>query len=287
MMEDSELLRQIRHRSIKRNHPDGEVYTGIGTETVQKLSALFGIPGREIEVTSLENSIVPERYVRNMKTFSAQDQIRLLQSTVTVTGLGGLGGIVVEILARAGVGKLRLIDGDCFEDSNLNRQMFSCPQSQGMPKAEAAARRVMQINPSLTVEKHAVYLNAENATDLLKGSDAAVDCLDSMKTRFLLESATKKAGIPLVSSAVAGTAGHVTSIFPEDRGLERIYGPSEFLEETGAEHSLGCMAHAVFLLASLEASELIKILLGKKDTLRNRLLIADLNDNTFEIMNLI
>lgn len=286
-MADAQLLRKIRQHSIKRNHPDGEAYTGIGTEAVKNMSLLFDIPGREIEIISLENSIIPERYARNMKTFSVQDQISILQSRVTVIGLGGLGGTVVEILARAGVGTLRLIDGDSFEDSNLNRQLFSCPESQGMPKAEAAARRVPQINPSLTVEKHALFLNEENARDLLKDSDAAADCLDSMKTRFVLESAAKKAGIPLVSAAVAGSAGHVTTIFPEDTGLQNIYGSAEFLEEKGAEQSQGCLAHAVFLLSSLESSEIIKILLNKKDTLRNRLLIADLRDNTFEIMNLI
>lgn len=286
-MTDADRLRQIRHHSTERNHPDGEIYIGIGTEAIKNLSLLFGIPGRELEITALENSIIPERYARNRKTFSAEEQIRLLQSAVTVVGLGGLGGTVVEILARAGVGKLRLIDGDCFEDSNLNRQLFSTLQSRGIPKADTAALRIAQINPSLTVEKQAVFLNAENAPDLLKGSDAVADCLDSMKIRFVLESATKNACIPLISAAVAGTAGHVTVIFPEDRGLENIYGPAEFLEEKGSEQSLGCPAYAVFLLSSLEASEVIKILLNKKDTLRNRLLIADLRDNTFEIMNLI
>ncbi len=282
-----QLLRQIRQHSVNRNRADGEIYIGIGTESVKNLSLIFGISGREIEIVSLENNIIPERYAQNQKAYSVQEQIRLLQSAVTVVGLGGLGGVVVEILAREGVGTLRLIDGDSFEDSNLNRQLFSCPQSQGMPKAEAGARRVMQINPSLTVEKHAVFLNAENAPDLLKDSDAAVDCLDSIKTRFVLEFAAKKAGIPMVSAAVAGSAGHVTTIFPEDRGLESIYGPAEFLEEKGAERTMGCLAHAVFLLSALEASEVIKILMKRDGSLRNRLRLMDLRDNTFEIMSLI
>jgi len=286
-MADTQLLRQIRQHSVNRNRADGEIYTGIGTEAVKNLSLIFGISGREIEIVSLENDIMPERYAQNQKAYSVQEQIRLLQSRVTVVGLGGLGGVVVEILAREGVGTLRLIDGDSFEDSNLNRQLFSCPDLQGTPKAEAAARRVSQINPSLTVEKYAVFLNAENAADLLKDSNAAVDCLDNMKTRFVLESAAKKAGIPLVSAAVAGTAGHVTTIFPEDRGLESIYGPAEFLEEKGAEQIMGCLAHAVFLISALEAAEVIKILLKRDGSLRNRLRLMDLRDNTFEIMSLI
>jgi len=86
---------------------------------------------------------------------------------------------------------------------------------------------------------------------------------------------------------VAGASGHVTCIFPEDKGLESIYGPAEFLEEKGAEQTLGCLAHAVFLISALEASEVIKILLKRDTTLQNRLLLMDLRDNTFEIMHLI
>jgi molybdopterin/thiamine biosynthesis adenylyltransferase len=242
--------------------------------------------GWEVERSALENQVWPERYTRNMKTFSPADQARLLGAAVTVVGLGGLGGTVTEILARDGVGTLRLVDGDRFEESNLNRQLYSTVERMGMPKAKAARQRIARVNPSIAVSSHEAFLDQDSAAGLIQGSDVVVDCLDTLGYRFVLEAAAKALGIPLVSAAIAGVAGHITTIFPEDEGLSVVYGDRDTADEKGVERSLGCLPHAITILSALECAEVIKLLLGSADTLRNRLLIMDLSDYTFEILKL-
>jgi len=121
---------------------------------------------------------------------------------------------------------------------------------------------------------------------MIGGSDVVADCLDNLKARFILENAAKKCGVPLVSAAVAGDTGHITTVFPEDTGLSSVYGDHAVYKEKGAEASLGCLSHTVSFMASLECSEIIKILLKNGHVLQNRLLIADLKDNIFEIFDL-
>jgi molybdopterin/thiamine biosynthesis adenylyltransferase len=114
-----------------------------------------------------------------------------------------------------------------------------------------------------------------------------VDCLDNIPSRFALEAAAKRAGIPMVSAAIAGISGHVTTIFPEDKGLETIYGPEDQISMAkGAETRLGCLAPGVNLIASLECAEVLKVLLKKDTTLKNRLLVVDLADYTVESLQL-
>ncbi|WP_373499220.1 ThiF family adenylyltransferase [Desulfococcus sp.] len=266
--------------------PDGTPYDGIGTSAVAEIARRFQKAGWEVERAAIDIRVWPERYTRNMKTFSPADQARLLGATVTVVGLGGLGGTVTEILARDGIGTLRLVDGDRFDESNLNRQLYSTVAGLGMPKAEAARRRIAQVNPSVAVSAHGVFLDQDTAAGLIRGSDVVVDCLDTLKYRFIMESAAKALGVPLVSAAIAGVAGHVTTIFPEDEGLCLVYGDRETVDEKGVERSLGCLPHAITILSALECAEVVKLLLGSPETLRNRLLVMDLSDYTFEIMEL-
>jgi molybdopterin/thiamine biosynthesis adenylyltransferase len=193
---------------------------------------------------------------------------------------------VVEILARMGVGRLTLIDGDRFEDSNLNRQLLSSPANLGLPKADAAARRVGQINPSVEASVHACFLTADNAAELLAGCRVVVDCLDNLRTRFEVEDACRRLGSPMVSAAVAGASGHITAIFPEDRGLRLIYGEPEGLPLKGAETVLGTVPYSVTFLAALECAEVAKILLDRGGLLRDKLLVADLTAGVIEVMNL-
>ena len=282
----TDITNHIKRVAIQKNLPDGTRYTSISTEQVEHLAELFQVKGRQIEIAGLEENIVPERYARNMKMFSVQDHLDLLKSRVSVVGLGGLGGAVIEILARSGIGYLNLVDGDTFEDSNLNRQFLSTHYLLEKSKSEAAKTRISEINSSIVVQKHSEYINEKNARIILDNSDVVVDCLDNIKTRFLLERTSKKIGAPLVSAAVAGASGHVTSIFPGDQGLKLIYGESEDLTQKGAEASLGCLPQAVTLLAAIETSEVIKILLDRGSILRNKLLVIDLMDNTLEVLEL-
>jgi len=266
--------------------PDQTPYQSLSVRQIRELAEQAGLSGRQVEVAALKNGFVPERYARNLRTFSLADQATLLQSHAGVVGLGGLGGTVTEILARMGVGRLTLIDGDRFEDSNLNRQLLSSPANLGLAKTEAAAQRISQINPSVDVTVHACFLTAENATDLLAGCRVVVDCLDNLRTRFEVEDACRRIGSPMVSAAVAGASGHVTAIFPGDRGLRLVYGEPQGLPLKGAETALGTVPYSVAFLASLECAEVAKILLGKGSPLRDKLLVADLTEGIIEVMNL-
>ncbi|HET89732.1 MAG TPA: HesA/MoeB/ThiF family protein, partial [Chloroflexi bacterium] len=116
----------------------------IRRQRVHDLARQYDASIREVELAALEEGVVPWRYVRNVGTMGVAGQSTLLHSTVAVVGLGGLGGYVVEALARAGVGRLMLIDGDRFEEHNLNRQILSSEARLGQAKADVARRRVAE-----------------------------------------------------------------------------------------------------------------------------------------------
>ncbi len=222
-----------------------------------------------------------------MQTLSITDQISLLKATVCIVGLGGLGGTVTELLARLGIGTLTLVDGDTFDDSNLNRQILSTQQLLATSKATAAATRVKAINASVEITACAEFIDTDSARQLINDTDVVVDCLDDIKTRFILEDAARDAVIPMVSAAVAGHIGQITTIFPEDTGLRLIYGePGSAIAAKGAETLLGTPPYTVTMAASLEVSQITKVLLKQKGILRNQLLFFDLDQNTFEILQL-
>ncbi len=243
-----------------------------------------------------------ERYDRNFNTLSLKEQKKLGESKVVVIGLGGLGGCVCEILARAGVGSLTLIDGDFFEPSNLNRQLLSQEDLMGVSKAKAAKNRVNSINCEINVKYVNEYLDESNMYDTIKNGDLVVDCLDTIDIRFILQDAANKASIPVVSGAIAGMTGQVTTIFPGDKGYKLIYGEKtakqynakqynakqyNAKQDNGVETITGNLGCCAFFVAALQASEVLKILLDRKDILCNKLLIAELWSNTFEIVDLI
>ena len=284
---NADSIEKIIKSANPKEFPDKTFYNSISVKQILNLSRASGASGREIEIMALEHGVVPERYVRNMKTFSPQDQVALLKAQVSIVGLGGLGGTVVEILSRLGIGTLNVIDGDTFEESNLNRQFLSTPRMMAKSKADAAERRIKEINPSITVKQHSQFLDQNNGLDLLSRPDVIVDCLDNLKTRFILERLCRQIGSPLVSAAVAGSSGHVTTIYPQDQGLKLIYGDPAKTPAHGAEASLGTVPYSVTFLAALECAEIVKIIQHKGSLLRNKLLVADLDDGIFDVINLI
>jgi len=272
--------------STPATHPDGTPYRSIGMKDLKKLCQGQGLSGRDGQIAALEAGVVPERYARNVRVYSLEEQVALLRSSVCVVGMGGLGGTVVEVLARLGVGTLLLVDGDIFDESNLNRQFLSQEQGLGKPKVQEAATRVGAVNSSVVVHVHQCYLNEDNTLSILSDADVTIDCLGGLKDRFVLEGATKQAGCPLVSAAVAGLSGHVTTIFPSDPGLQLIYGDAQSLPTAGAESSLGCLPQITTLLAALECSEAARILLKKRPLLRHQLMVIDLDDMGAEVLDL-
>jgi molybdopterin/thiamine biosynthesis adenylyltransferase len=214
-----------------------------------------------------------QRYLRNHDAISEAEQAVLSEKRVLVIGCGGLGGYVIECLARIGVGHLRVVDGDVFEESNLNRQLLSSTMNLGRPKILAAQQRVMAVNPLVEVAAFQTQLTAENAMELINGCDVAVDALDNIHSRLLLQQAAKTAGIPLVHGAVAGWIGQVCVIQPGQDLLNFLYPASA--EMQGEEQETGTLSFTVALTASWQAAETVKLLLGKPG-LDGEVLIIDL-----------
>lgn len=231
--------------------------------------------------------VFQNRYDRNFNTISPGEQEILAQSHVVVIGLGGLGGGVCEMLARTGVGTLTLVDGDRFDITNLNRQILSREENIGVLKAEAAKERVCAINSSIQVKVFKEFADETNLHGMIQGADLVVDCLDTIDARFLVQAIVQKASLPLVSGAIAGVCGQVTVIFPKDVGYELIYGKKTQTISRGIETQTGNISYCALFIASLQASECIKVLLKRGDILRNKLLIADLWRNCFEVMELV
>lgn len=286
MMRADPLYERVSQAAKDRRRPDGVVYRSLSTADVAALATAMAVSPRRVEQAALAMEIIPERYARNMTSLSIADQQRLRARTVCVAGVGGLGGHVAEILARIGIGGLRLVDGDRFDDSNLNRQRFADADSLGRRKALLAGERMAAINPAVEVTAFAEALTLENGSAILAGADLAVDCLDSLPARMALQEACRRRKIPVVSAAVAGMSGQLTVCFPEDEGLSALYGDLSAAPERGAETTLGNLPFAVTALASLECSEAVKVLLGNRPTLRGRLLVFDLAEPVFEVVDL-
>lgn len=224
---------------------------------------------------------VPGRYLRNIGTIGVEGQIRLLRAKVAVVGAGGLGGHVVELLARQGVGCLTVIDGDRFAGHNLNRQILATGQTLGMNKALAAAARVAQVNPDVEVTPVAGMLDEANAAQLLGGQDVVVDALDTLGARRMLYRAAQEQGIPLVHGAIAGFTGRVATVLPGDKAAARLFdGPEDC--DRGAEQRLGNPAATPAFAAALQAQEVVKLLTGVGRGLCDELLYFDLEFNLFE-----
>lgn len=214
-----------------------------------------------------------DRYLRNHDALSDDEQVMLSSKRVLVVGCGGLGGMVIECLARIGVGHLRVVDGDVFEQSNLNRQLLSSTMNLGRPKTLAAKQRVMAVNPLVEVDAVQADLTAENAAELLTECNVAVDCLDNIPARLLLQKAAKSAGVPLVHGAVAGWMGRICVIQPGQDLLNQLY--PDLGETQGEEQQTGTLAFTASLTASWQAAEVVKVLLGKPG-LQGEILEVDL-----------
>lgn len=244
----------------------------------------FAIDCGEVEEVALENNLLPSRYQRNQNMLSTQQQLQLFRSTVAVIGCGGLGGYILEELARLGVGTLIAIDPDCFEEHNLNRQLLSSPALLNSPKVAAAAQRIEEINSSVTVHTQQAKFSAKNAEELLATVDVVADAVDNVPTRFELADACNKLNIPFVHGAIAGWYGQVTTIYPGEDTLQKIY--RNWVEGKGGEAQLGNPSFTPAVVASIEVAEICKVLLNQGNLLRNRKLSINLLDMEMEEIRL-
>ena len=210
------------------------------------------------------------------------DEIILLsQKKVCVLGLGGLGGYIVEMLSRIGVGSLTLVDWDVFDETNLNRQLFSSMNNLGSSKALEAEKRVKGINPLTKVIPVYEFVDSSNAMKIIANHDVIVDALDSIDLRKYIAKVCTELNLPLVHGAIAGWYGQVATIYPNDTTLDILY-PKDI--KRGIEKELGNPSFTPALVASIQVSEVIKLLLNRGDLLRNSFMMIDLYTNDIEVI---
>jgi molybdopterin-synthase adenylyltransferase len=267
------------------SNESGESRTVIEDGSLLDWSVQKGIPPTEAQIDALEAGIIPLRYVRNFSALNLSEQTRICRSRVMICGCGGLGGILVNLLARVGVGSFRLVDGDTFAPSNLNRQLLCETQHLSQPKALAAKARVHAINPLVEVDAFSETLDEANAEAILQGMDLVLDALDNLPGRFVLAEVAHRLGIPFIHAAATGWWGQVSTFMPDSPlDLTAIYGTKRSRDP--AEMAMGVLGPAPALIGSLQAFEAIRLLSGRQPAYVNRLLFFDGESGVMELIKL-
>ncbi|MDW7670217.1 MAG: HesA/MoeB/ThiF family protein [Bacillota bacterium] len=218
-----------------------------------------------------------------MKMLSAKENESLRDACVGVIGCGGLGGGIIEMLGRLGIGRIIAVDGDVFEPSNLNRQLLSHVENLGTSKAKAAVKRMRLVNPEVQVTAVQEIVTAENGAKLLQGAQVMVDAVDRIGTRLMLQELAENMGIPLVHGAIGGWYGQVMTVLPGDRTLDLIYGGEA---TQGIEKDLGNPSFTPALVGSIQVSEVLKLLIGRGGILRHKMLYIDLYEQDYTVLEL-
>ncbi len=221
-----------------------------------------------------------KRFERNIPAISAAEQQRLRQCHVLVAGCGGLGGYVIEYLARAGIGEMTAADGDVFEPTNLNRQILSLQDTLGESKALSAAERIHRIDPDLKVHAVSELISEENADELVRGKDLVIDALDNVETRLLLEEACARQGVILIHGAVSGWSMQAALVMPGEGTLHRLYGTAGPLPGKPS-----VLPFTPAFCAAVEAAEAVRVLCGREPELKGKLLLADLREMDWQLIS--
>lgn len=219
-------------------------------------------------------------FTRNIGSITRAQQLRLQSATVTVIGCGGLGGFVIEELARLGIGSLRICDPDMFSTSNVNRQLYAQSATIGQHKAAVAAERVRLMHGQTTVLPFTTRFQ-ESTEQLFINTDVVVDCLDNPVSRLDLAKQCSQHEIPLVHGSVQQWYGQVGVQLAGGTLIQDLYG-SHAQEETTAPSVLSC---TVGLIASAQVAETCKLLLGMDSPLHNTWMSIDLRRVTFDIID--
>jgi molybdopterin/thiamine biosynthesis adenylyltransferase/rhodanese-related sulfurtransferase len=253
----------------------------LGYEHVESMTGGFTLwkdRGYEVDTPRTLTAEQRERYSRHLllPEVGIEGQQRLLDAKVLLLGAGGLGSPAALYLAAAGVGTLGILDNDVVDLSNLQRQVIHSSERIGTPKVDSAEETIKALNPDVNVVKHAVRLGPENIMEILPGYDIVVDGLDNFPTRYLLNDASVRLRIPVVSAAILGFEGQLSVFKPYDgpcyRCLFPVPPPAELAPSCGANGVLGVLPGTMGLL---QATEVIKLILDEGEPLIGRLLMYD------------
>ena len=237
----------------------------------------------------MATALTPEqvkRYSRHiiMPQIGSQGQRKLMDARVLVVGAGGLGGPVALYLALAGVGTIGLVDFDTVDISNLQRQVLHNSETVGMPKVESAILTLRRYNPEVNVVPHEFPINSENAMELVAQYDVVVNGADNFATRYLVNDAAYLNGKPVVDGSILIFDGQVT-VYEPGEGCYRCLFPEPpppgMVPNCAEAGVLGALTGTV---GSIQATEVVKLILGIGDTLTGRLLLIDALGMEFRVV---
>ena len=197
------------------------------------------------------------RYTRNIPALTEAECRILKGKRILIVGCGGLGGHIVDQLARIGIGFLRVVDGDVFEESNLNRQLLSQVPLLGASKAKAAADHVRRVNPDVTVEAVDAFLTEENAARLISGCDIVMDALDNIPSRRILAGACREAGVPYIYGAIQGWVAQAAISMPGDNLMETLFPENVVIRDKSV------LSFTPALCAAMQTALCVKLLTGR------------------------
>lgn len=275
-----DLTNAIRSRSVSAGNR-----SLLSLEESRMIASSFETSPFLVEKCALENDIIPRRYERNIGVLGVAGQLKLLCSSVAVVGCGGLGGVIIEILSRVGIGRLILIDGDSFSENNLNRQLLSSEKVIGRLKVEIAAERIALLNSAIRIVNYPVMLEDKNIREILAEADMAVDALDNNPSRKMLYETCSEMDIPVIHGAVGGLLGQMAFYYPGSRTHLDLFNGGE-ISEKGVEAVAGVPSFAPFIIASMQSARLVEELTGIKTGLGSKLLLMDMTGFHTETLDL-
>jgi len=229
-----------------------------------------------------------ERYSRQimLEGIGYDGQLKLRDARVCVVGVGGLGTPAVSQLTAMGIGHLRIIDRDVVELSNFHRQTLYSDSDIGQVKVEAAAKKLKAMNPNVDIEPMPVSVNEYTALKIVEDCDVVIDGLDSVMARYALNDACLQLKIPYVYGGAIGLLGSACTIIPNETACLRCIFPSLVDDDMPTCSTEGIHPSLLSVIAGTEVSEAVKIIVGQKPRLLNKLLYFDLADLTFDLIDI-
>ena len=224
-----------------------------------------------------------DRYSRQimLEEIGYQGQLKLQNAKVCVVGVGGLGNPITTRLVAMGVGKLRIVDRDVIELSNLHRQTMFDECDIGQVKVEVAAQKLQKLNPNVTIEALPISVNDYTALDVVEGCDVVIDALDSVNARYSLNKACIQNNIPFVTGAAVGVSGQVFTILPKKSACYHCMFPALDEDSMPTCSIEGVHPSILSIIGGIEVSEAVKIITGKKPSLADKILHVDLENLDF------
>jgi len=241
-----------------------------------------GSSGTGGEVSELSEKEL-DRYSRQvmLEEIGYQGQLKLKQAKVCVVGVGGLGNPIVTRLAAMGVGKIRIVDRDVIELSNLHRQTMFNEDDVGQVKVETAAKKLRKLNPDIIIEELPISINDYTALEVVDGCDVVVDALDSVNARYSLNKACIEKKIPFVTGAAVGVTGQCFTILPNQSACYHCLFPALDEDSMPTCSIEGVHPSILSIVGGIEVSEAVKVIMGKEPSLKDKVLHVDLENLVF------